>query len=108
MSEQLDVVRSIRDATVSRLKNEMVSEKGFSFRDYQKGIEILLSCPPGNALPSPRAAAPRRSRLAAQKPWTLDIWAGRKVLSLEWCEQSEEIEIRSFRRGDWEDVVLCL
>ncbi|MFK7732935.1 MAG: hypothetical protein AB8B48_15040 [Pseudomonadales bacterium] len=108
MSDQLDAVKSIRDAAVTRLQKEVEVEKGYSFRDYQQGIEMLLSCPPKNALPSPSAAAPRRSKPATQKPWTLDIWAGRKVLSLEWFEQSEEIEILSFRRGDWEEVVLSL
>ncbi|MEM8497919.1 MAG: hypothetical protein AAF542_07840 [Pseudomonadota bacterium] len=108
MSEQLEAVRSIRDAAVTRLQQEAESDRGYSFRDYQQGIEILLSCPPNNALPSTSTAAPRRSRSASQKPWTLDIWAGRKVLSVEWQEQSEEIAILSFRRGDWEDVVLAL
>lgn len=108
MSEQLDAVKSIRDAAVTRLQNEVVSDRGYSFRDYQQGIEILLSCPPKNALPSTSTAAPRSSKPAAQKPWTLDIWAGRKVLSVEWTEESEEIEILSFRRGDWEEVILSL
>lgn len=108
MSDQLDAVRSIRDAAVTRLQKEVGSERGYSFRDYQQGIELLLSCPPNNALPSTSTAAPRRSQPAAQQSWTLDIWAGKKVLSLEWHAHSEQIAILSFRRGDWEQVVLSL
>lgn len=108
MSHQLQAARNIRDAAVTRLQKELEFENGYSLRDYQQGIEILLSCPPINALPSTSTAAPRRSAPAAQEPWTLDIWAGRKVLSLEWTEQSEDIDILSFRRGDWEQVVLSL
>lgn len=108
MSDQLEAVRSIRDAAVTRLQKEVESERGYSFRDYQQGIEILLSRPANNALPSTSTTAPRRSKSPAQKPWTLDIWAGRRVLSVEWHEQSEEIAILSFRRGDWEQVVLSL
>ncbi len=108
MSDQLNAARSIRDAAVARLQKEVEFESGYSFRDYQQGIEMLLSCPAKNALPSTSTAAPRRSDSVAHRPWSLDIWAGRKVLSLEWQEQSEEISILSFRRGDWEELVLAL
>jgi hypothetical protein len=38
-------------------------------------------------------------------PYGLDVWAGRKVLNLEW-DHDDRIEIVSFRRGPWEDILL--
>lgn len=38
-------------------------------------------------------------------PHGLDVWAGPKVLSLEW-DHDGRIEVRSFRRGPWEDLLL--
>ena len=35
----------------------------------------------------------------------LDIWAGPKMLNIEWSG-SDEIEIVSFHRGPWEDLLL--
>ena len=106
MSEQQDTVRSIRDAAITRVQKEEGIENGCSYRDYVQGIEILLSCRPKNTLPSTNTAAPRRDVPSAQKLWSLDIWAGKKVLSVEWNDQSDEIAVMSFRPGDWADVLL--
>lgn len=35
----------------------------------------------------------------------LDIWAGHKVLNIEW-DQHDRITILSFHRGPWEDLLL--
>ena len=40
-------------------------------------------------------------------PYGLDIWHGRKVLSIDW-DEAEGVEIRSFTRGKWEDTVLAV
>ena len=60
-------------------------------------------------------AAPPRSYSAAQAkqranpvlPWGLDVWHGRKVLSLQW-DDSGRVEVISFNRGPWEDEALAL
>lgn len=106
MSEQLEAVRLIRDIAVTRLQRDKRPDTGYSIRAYEEGIELLLQCPPVNALPSPGTLAPRKSSVATQKPCSLDIWAGRKVFSLEWNERTEELTVLSFRRGDWEATIL--
>lgn len=106
MSEQLEAVRLIRDTAVARLQRDKKPDNGYSVRAYEEGIELLLKCPPANALPPPGTKAPRKSAVAKQTLCSLDIWAGRKVLSLEWNEQTEEFAVLSFRRGDWEETIL--
>ena len=60
-------------------------------------------------------ASPPRSYSAAQAkqranpvlPWGLDVWHGRKVLSLQW-DDAGRVEVNSFSRGPWEDEALAL
>ncbi len=40
-------------------------------------------------------------------PYGLDIWHGKKVFSMDWGD-AEEVEIRSFTRGEWEDRLLAV
>lgn len=40
------------------------------------------------------------------KNYELDIWVNRKVLSILW-KQDRNITVISFRRGDWEKMVLA-
>ena len=40
-------------------------------------------------------------------PYELSLWAGSKVLLMEW-EQGGEVRIVSFKRGDWEQRLLAL
>ncbi len=40
-------------------------------------------------------------------PYGLDIWGGKKVFSMDW-DDAEEVEIRSFTRGEWEDRLLAM
>jgi hypothetical protein len=39
-------------------------------------------------------------------PYGLDIWHGKKVLSIDW-DDAEAVEIRSFAPGKWEDTLLA-
>ena len=41
-------------------------------------------------------------------PYGLDIWTGRKVFNLEWDEESGKVDLVTFKRGRWEEVVLRL
>ena len=40
-------------------------------------------------------------------PYGLDIWHGKKVLSIDW-DDAEAVEIRSFTPGKWEDTLLAV
>jgi hypothetical protein len=40
-------------------------------------------------------------------PYGLDIWHGKKVLSIDW-DDAEAVEIRSFAPGKWEDTLLAV
>lgn len=40
-------------------------------------------------------------------PYGLDIWHGKKVLSIDW-DDTEAVEIRSFTPGKWEDRLLAV
>ena len=39
--------------------------------------------------------------------WGLDVWRGRKLLSLQW-DDAGRAEVISFTRGPWEEEVLAL
>jgi hypothetical protein len=62
---------------------------------------------PFQPLPDEKAAqtyTEARLQKAAQPtlPYGLDVWAGPKVLSLQW-DASDEVMVVSYKPGDWED-----
>ena len=57
--------------------------------------------------PRSYSAAQARQRADPVLPWGLDVWHGRKVLSLQW-DDAERVEVNSFSRGPWEDEALAL
>ncbi len=58
---------------------------------------------------TPRSYSPAQARQRADPvlPWGLDVWHGRKVLSLQW-DDAGRVEVVSFNRGPWEDEALAL
>jgi hypothetical protein len=62
-----------------------------------------------NPLHEREAAAPgyvhatARQRAPKPMPYELSLWAGSKVLSMEW-EQGGEVRIVTFKRGDWDSA----
>jgi hypothetical protein len=40
-------------------------------------------------------------------PYGLDIWHGKKVFGIDW-DDGREVEVRSFRRGEWEQRLLAV
>jgi hypothetical protein len=40
-------------------------------------------------------------------PWGLDVWHGRKVLSLQWDDKGQ-VEVIGFTRGSWEAEALAI
>lgn len=40
------------------------------------------------------------------KAYGLDIWFGKKVLSVQW-DQEDEVEVISYRKGEWEEKLLA-
>jgi hypothetical protein len=48
-----------------------------------------------------------RQRAKPDLPWGLDVWHGRKVLSLQWDDEGQ-LEVLAFVRGPWEAEVLAV
>src|SRR3954463_5447115 len=48
-----------------------------------------------------------RQRAKPDLSWGLDVWHGRKVLSLQWDDEGQ-VEVMSFTRGPWEAEALAL
>ena len=63
----------------------------------------------GIKAPPPRSysAAQAKQRANSVLPWSLDVWHGRKVLSLQW-DDAGRVEVISFTRGPWEAEVLAM
>ena len=63
----------------------------------------------GIKAPPPRSysAAQAKQRANPVLPWSLDVWHGRKVLSLQWHAPGR-VEVISFHRGPWEAEALAL
>src|SRR5918995_1801362 len=57
--------------------------------------------------PRSYSAAQAKQRANPVLPWGLDVWHGRKVLSLQW-DDAGRVEVISFNRGPWEDEALSL
>ncbi len=57
--------------------------------------------------PGSYSAALAKQRANPVLPWGLDVWHGRKVLSLQW-DDAGRVEVISFTRGPWEDEALAL
>ncbi len=62
----------------------------------------IKASPPGSY-----SAALAKQRANPVLPWGLDVWHGRKVLSLHW-DDAGRVEVISFTRGPWEDEALAL
>jgi hypothetical protein len=62
----------------------------------------IKASPPGSY-----SAALAKQRANPVLPWGLDVWHGRKVLSLQW-DDAGRVEVISFTRGPWEDEALAL
>ena len=60
-----------------------------------------------DAAPLSYGAALAKQRASPLMPWGLDVWHGRKVLSLQW-DDAGRVEVISFNRGPWEDEALSL
>lgn len=51
--------------------------------------------------------AQRGHKVSRNLDYGLDVWnAGRKVLNLEWSLDDREVQIVSFKRGPWEEILL--
>ena len=62
----------------------------------------IKASPPGSY-----SAALAKQRANPVLPWGLDVWHGRKVLSLQW-DDAGRVEVTSFNRGPWEAEALAL
>ena len=48
-----------------------------------------------------------RQRTKPTLPWSLEVWHGHKVLSLQWDDVGT-VEVTSFTPGPWENEALAL
>jgi hypothetical protein len=80
-------------------------------RGYSSELfRIILATPYQRGIS--RAVSEEHQYLAALKgihlplvmPFLLDVWRGRKVLSIQWNEGT--VDVISFRRGEWEEQLL--
>ena len=63
----------------------------------------------GIKAPPPRSysAAQAKQRANPVLPWSLDVWHGRKVFSLQW-DDARRVEVISFNRGPWKAEALAM
>jgi hypothetical protein len=109
------VVRAIqlRDAALVMLQQHGIWEK----TNIGKGLSVALVGAisvayrtPFQRLPEPSdylkyCAAQLGVHAPKNLPYGLDIWAPKKVLNIEWDDKGN-VELVSFRRGDWENTLL--
>ena len=114
MTKRMETVLQIRQAALQKLRAEGQFEEVHHFGsvlswkapDWQQGGIHMLHRTPFQKLPKPSAEVMKRAfeygivpRL--NLPYGLDIWAGGKVLNLEWND-SGDMKLVSFKRGAWE------
>jgi hypothetical protein len=72
---------------------------------------LILHRTPFQKLLKPSERMKYMAAVLGQSPriqrYGLDIWHGKKVFDIEWND-AEEVEVRSFIRGEWEDRLLAV
>jgi hypothetical protein len=117
MSRLEDAVQ-IRDAAVKKLQEEGEFEKvensgpvlGWKSRDRKDGGIHMVLRTPFQKLPKHSSKFIKDCIKHGIKPTEnlsngLDIWAGPKVLNIEWDHKGQVILV-SFKRGSWEKIIL--
>lgn len=80
---------------------------------FENGPWIVNHWTPFNALSPEEASSPgyrhalQRQHTRPNLPYGLDVWHGKKVLSILWSDQAH-FEVSTFVRGSWEDEALKL
>ena len=118
MSTRLEVALQIREAALQKLRAEGEFEEihrvgsvlSWKAPDWQQGGIHMLHRTPFQKLPKPSAEVMKTAfeyglEPRLNLPYGLDIWAGGKVMNLEWND-SGDIKLVSFKRGAWEQIVL--
>ena len=112
-TSRLDAAINIRDAALKKVKNEGQFE-GTNAGPLLvwRGDELEISHhTPFQKFPPPDEDFLRKCYAAGvdpeiNLPYGLDIWDMKgKVLNIEW-DHENRVELRSFKRGEWEDKVL--
>lgn len=121
MTTRLEAAVFIRDAALIKIRAEGEFENLQNFDPMlswdapkELGYNMHMSLrspfqklpPQSPKLVKQRALSGLYQRRKVNLPWGLNIWTGRKALNIEWDEQTDQVDLVSFRRGDWENAVL--
>jgi hypothetical protein len=116
MNRRLEAAIAIRDHILKLLESEgrWTSCTGIKIWCWARdGFDAFLNTPfnpAPHAKPDVRRYASYTRAIIAQRakhpmPYELNLWHGRKVLSIEW-QVTGEVRLISFRRGSWEQALL--
>jgi hypothetical protein len=113
MTTALDDVRLIRDRALKivRESGRPVTAGPLKLIQASLGdLKIILRTPFSGKSPEPVAPsylhALVKQYASPSLPYGLDIFAPKKVLNVEW-DANDELQVISFRRGDWEHQLVC-
>lgn len=107
-------IKAIRDAALAIVRLHGEWERIHNFPHpvlgYEnEGFKLLYRTPfqpiPVSNKATSQGIAPSTQR-AMYKAYGLDIWFGKKVLSVQW-DQEDEVEVISYRKGEWEEKLLA-
>jgi hypothetical protein len=110
-SDRLQRVLKLRDAALEVIRREGTwdaarNHPSLHFIVAEKnGLKFLHRAPFSSGPPARPSASYEqelvRQRAAPDLPYTLDIWSGTKVLSLQW-DDAGKVNLISFKPGNWE------
>ena len=115
MSDRTAQAIALRDHVIKLMEgnSKLVTLGLLKVQTWKRGRFHATLTTPFNPLHEREATAPGYvqviARQRAPKPmsYELSLWAGSKVLLMEW-EQGGEVRIVTFKRGDWEERLLAL
>ena len=104
-------VREIRANALRLLKErgEWEDVSGTKHLGLKIGSLSISYRTPFQPVPKPPEAMMYFAALLGRKidhPYGLDIWHGKKVLNLVW-DESESLEIVSYKPGEWEEILVA-
>jgi hypothetical protein len=115
MSDRTAQAIALRDHVIKLMEgnSKLVTLGLLKVQTWKRGRFHATLTTPFNPLHEREAVAPGYVHTIARQgapkpmPYELSLWAGSKVLLMEW-EQGGEVRIVTFKRGDWEERLLAL
>jgi hypothetical protein len=115
MSDRTAQAIALRDHVIKLMEgnSKLVTLGLLKVQTWKRGRFHATLTTPSTPLHEREAAAPGYVHTIARQgapkpmPYELSLWAGSKVLLME-REQGGEVQIVTFKRGDWEERLLAL